>query len=762
MIDLCLIAEFLELLFNNIAEWVEEDMHWRFKSMRNVKGQGEKLDEIQNRARREQAEASRKKREAEEAAEAEEAEKERLVHERRTELRAQQALKDKRNARDEFFKQCKSRLQALDDEEAEILRRLAAGDLSPEEEEEELRRRLPEIAQEGIGIRMEMLEYERNEMMERLMSGGLTAEEEEEIRRGLAALEQMEFQLRIDRLDAEETELLRKLASGMLSPEEEEEIRRIFYALQQERAQLRIGKLDAEQSEMQRRIATGYLFAEEEAARRRLGAIVLEKVSLKLSSLDAEETELRRKLESGMLSAEVEFEYEMRLKQLGKDRLMLQLEALQVEKDEWQRRLATGLMKSLSKSGRHLSKQVAGDDVQRKLAAFDDEEAELSRRLAAGGLTAEEEAEIRARLPVISAEREGLREVFSVETLANVASGLSPEEEEEEHARERLKWIEEERKRLLNKSPPTFVTVQREEVIRDVTTSQVRFSRKERVKRMQTRREIQMGKIKRKEEAEKVAAHQQRKSPAAQRQAERWGQRAAKAAAAARAVQEEEEMRHWQSMGESGGGNGGGHASYVARARQQQRRHDRNLTESQEWRSSVAGVDSSYNSQRALEEEEADATVLRPGRTSPRKRQIGFGRPKTREKFKPIVAGKKPGHGAEQAEATEPKLTRAQKKQLREQKRQQRRWLEQQEEQAHSVRRSRSLPNWPERDNSWRQSTFDSGSPARGLATPPGVARMWYAEDDTRRFVKGPITKGYLPPVGSPGSLNGVAGTRVA
>ena len=676
-------TEFLELMFNNIAEWVEEDLHWKFKPMKDVKGQGEKLDDIQNRAMLEQEEVERLRREAEEAAETYRLEQERLAHERRQKIRDQQALMDKRNARDEFFAGCKSRLQALDDEEAEILRRLAAGGLSPEEEEA-LRRRLAEIAQERIEIRMEMLNYERNEMLERLKNGGLSPEEEEELRRGLAVLEQMEFQLRIDRLDAEEKELLRRLATGLLSREEEEEIRRRLYALQQERVGLQKDKLDAEQREMQRRLASGLLSPEdEEAARRRLGAIQLEKVNLKLMGLDLEEAEMHRRLESGLLSPEEEFEYEMRLKQLAKDRLMLQLEALQVEEDEWLRRLATGL--------------------------------------------------------------------------------LSPEEEDE--ARERLKWIAEERKRLLNKPPPTFFTVKREVVIRDVTTSQVRFSRQERVKRMQTRREIQMEKLKRKEEAEKAAAQQ--RSPAAQRQAERRSQRAARVAArcaarvaaAARAVEEEEEMMQWQqmSMGDSGGG---GHASYMARARREARAE---MTETQEWRSSVAGVGSSYISPRP-EEVEVDATVLRPGRTSPVKRQIGFGRPENTSIVKPIVAAKKPGQGVEPEQEAVPKLTRTQKKRLREQKRQQRRWLDQQQEHEQSLRRSRSLPNWPERDSSWRQSTFDVGSPARGPASPGErtAQRMWYAEDETRRFVKGTVTKGYLPPVGSPGGLSAVAGTRVA
>ena len=61
----------------------------------------------------------------------------------------------------------------------------------------------------------------------------------------------------------------------------------------------------------------------------------------------------------------------------------------------------------------------------RKLAALDDEEADLLRRLAEGDLTPEEEAEIRARLVAISAEREGLQSQLMQAELANIDGKLA-------------------------------------------------------------------------------------------------------------------------------------------------------------------------------------------------------------------------------------------------------------------------------------------------------------------------------------------------
>ena len=53
------------------------------------------------------------------------------------------------------------------------MRRLAAGDLTPEEEEE-LRKRLAAIAQECIQLQLEALELEAAELQRRLAGGTLT------------------------------------------------------------------------------------------------------------------------------------------------------------------------------------------------------------------------------------------------------------------------------------------------------------------------------------------------------------------------------------------------------------------------------------------------------------------------------------------------------------------------------------------------------------------------------------------------------------
>jgi Ca2+-binding EF-hand superfamily protein len=335
-------TEFLDLLFDNIAEWVAEDMHWKFKDLKDVEGKGEKLDEVQNQAKLRQEDSERKKREAEEAAEKYRLQQEQEAHDRR------RALKEKRDYTT-FMQDCRNRLNALDDEEAEILRRLAAGNLSPEEEEA-LRRRLAEIAQERIDIKMAMLNYEQAELRRRLERGDLTPKEAEEIRRKLAALEQSAMQLKIDRLDAEEVEIMRRLASGLLSPEEEEELRRRLARLKQDRIALKIEQLDLEQREWERRLATGLLTpAEEEEARRRIAAIGMDKVALKLEALDHEETEIRRLLASGLLTPEEEAELRKRLEQhsrpsIEKERVRLQLDALQLEADELRRRIASGLL----------------------------------------------------------------------------------------------------------------------------------------------------------------------------------------------------------------------------------------------------------------------------------------------------------------------------------------------------------------------------------------------------------------------------------
>ena len=367
------------------------------------------------------------------------------------------------------------KLAALDDEEAELLRRLAAGDLTPEEEAA-IRKRLAEIAAEREALLQERAsvvaaQHAANAAQRKMQA----AAEEAELKRKLAAL------------DDEEAELLRRLAAGDLSPEEEAAIRKRLAEIEAERAALqaklrqsqaegaiagideRLSALDDEEAELLRRLAAGNLTPEEEAAiRKRLAEIAAERQQLleqqmaamkdKLSALDDEEAELLRRLAAGNLTPEEEAAIRKRLAEIEAER-----KALQGKMEMQQARAAAERSKSEL------------DDLKRKLAALDDEEAELLRRLAAGDLTPEEEAAIRKRLAEIAAEREGLQAQLhdaeirarkaemadidkrlaalddeEAELLRRLAAGdLTPEEEAA--IRKRLAEIAAEREALLQK-----------------------------------------------------------------------------------------------------------------------------------------------------------------------------------------------------------------------------------------------------------------------------------------------------------------------
>ena len=150
--------------------------------------------------------------------------------------------------------QLNNQLAALDDEEAELMRRLASGELSPEEEAE-VRARLAAIVEERQTIQsrieqqgfaaqhalidsaLSALADEEAELLRRLASGELTPEEEAAVHARLAAIAKEREGLLEQRADVSKAEekVLRELAArGVLSPDE------------QARVQARLEQLEAE------------------------------------------------------------------------------------------------------------------------------------------------------------------------------------------------------------------------------------------------------------------------------------------------------------------------------------------------------------------------------------------------------------------------------------------------------------------------------------------------------------------------------------
>ena len=295
-------------------------------------------------------------------------EEEAAVRARLAEIEAERKLLQanlKANRLDTEIAELNRKLAALDEEEAELMRRLAAGDLSPEEEAA-IRKRLAEIAAER-GVLLEQLAAKAAEQLH--AAGDARALE---LAAKLAAIER-----KLGMLDDEEAELLRRLAAGDLTPEEEAAIRK------------RLAEIAAEREALLREKSS--ILAAEHAARiaqRKLQDAAMEaELKRKLAALDDEEAELRRRLAAGDLTPEEEAAIRKRLAEIEAERASLQAQLLEAEVRSKQAQLA---------------------DIDRKLAALDDEEAELLRRLAAGDLTPEEEAAIRKRLAEIAAEREAL------------------------------------------------------------------------------------------------------------------------------------------------------------------------------------------------------------------------------------------------------------------------------------------------------------------------------------------------------------------
>ena len=289
------------------------------------------------------------------------------------------------------------KLTELDDEEAELLRRLSSGELSPEEEAA-VRARLEAIKFERLGLQAALadnqfrselatlqkqlagLDTEEAELLRRLKEGNLTPQEEAEIRERLATIastregllqqkaaflagqgkaaadavdERFGMELAaIDRqlslLDNEEAELLRRLAAGDLTPEEEAAVRARLEVIKAQRESLLVQRygicvaragaqaayeqtrMSAELAELQRRLASDLnlseeeraLFSEEESVRLRYLIVEadfaqqLAEISSRLASLNLEGQELRRRLASGELSAEEEDSVKKRLEEI--------------------------------------------------------------------------------------------------------------------------------------------------------------------------------------------------------------------------------------------------------------------------------------------------------------------------------------------------------------------------------------------------------------------------------------------------------------
>ena len=299
------------------------------------------------------------------------------------------------------------RLSELDDEEAELLRRLASGELT-QEEEAAVRARLNAIAAERLALRTQLadnefktqlaslgkqltaLDDEEAELRRRLAAGELSPEEEAAIRSRLAAialereqllqqraatlaaqakaaadfaderfaLELAAIEQKLSALDDEEAELLRRLAAGELSAEEEAAIRARLAEIATERAALLVqrheislaraaawaaydqSRYSAEIAELQRRLECGVNLSDEERAalRARISelefAAQLAEIGHKLSALGAEEAELKRRLAAGDLSPEEEEEIRRRLAEIQGERKQLLAAQLAVYRAE--------------------------------------------------------------------------------------------------------------------------------------------------------------------------------------------------------------------------------------------------------------------------------------------------------------------------------------------------------------------------------------------------------------------------------------------
>ena len=178
------------------------------------------------------------------------------------------------------------------------MRRLAAGDFTPEEEAE-LRKRLAEIAAE----RGELLAAMEAALQELLASGNLTEEERAALEAKLKALggakatnELGLMKATLAALDDEEAKLLRRLAAGDLSPGEAAAIR------------ARLSEIAREREALIEKICQAEILAKQNE---------MADIYAQLSALDDEEAELFRQMAAGDLTPEEEAEIRKRVAEIA-------------------------------------------------------------------------------------------------------------------------------------------------------------------------------------------------------------------------------------------------------------------------------------------------------------------------------------------------------------------------------------------------------------------------------------------------------------
>jgi hypothetical protein len=293
-------TSFLQMCFKNIAEWEQDENggYWKFSALTDVATIGESFDEAK--------------------AAAEKLRDEKLAHAKQAatiakNVVAMEALRDAQvrgmamarlslTKAQDMISKLEDELAELDDEEADLRRTLAGGGLSASEEEA-VRRRLNEIEQERIRLKLTILEREEQELLQKLESGSLSAEEADAIKRQLALLAGKEAQLHLAALSAEGAELNRRLVSGTLSPDEQEAIMQRLAAIEQEKIAVQLQALDAHEAELHRLLDSGMLSDEAAAiVREQLAASTQARQQLAKLMRDADEWELHRKLALGALS----------------------------------------------------------------------------------------------------------------------------------------------------------------------------------------------------------------------------------------------------------------------------------------------------------------------------------------------------------------------------------------------------------------------------------------------------------------------------
>lgn len=437
-------ATFLTWIFENIAEWNEEQNAFMFRKVEQVQCVGDKFEKMKEDARdieAAKAEAAAEVLAAAEAARAAHAaqieEEQKLLAEENRLEEENLVVSGKLGALATAEANLQKQLVSLKNEEAELLRRLQSGELSPAEEAV-VRARLAEIEQqrETLQAKMDAIQAERAELKAKLQANQHN-------------LQLRELDKKLSKLEAEETELRRRLASGKLSPAEESTIRARLAEIAGEKATVlaniehaRLGLAQAEADGLVAQLASE-----------------IQQVDNQLVALANEEAELMRRLASGELTPEQEAEVRARLNAIAEQRHELM--------EQRQRKL---LAKQKAKA--EAIKHTLGGELMaldNRLSALDDEEAELLRRLQNGDLTPEEEEAVRARLNEITSERATLQArkeqhslAAELEQLASALSVLDDEEallkqrlargdltpEEEKKVRERLAAIDSERHQL--------------------------------------------------------------------------------------------------------------------------------------------------------------------------------------------------------------------------------------------------------------------------------------------------------------------------